>query len=234
MSGRRLRRRDRGVLAVAGVLVVAAVPTGVVVAQSGKESWEEQQPGQPLHHAQPPRTSVPESVMSGTTEAGQRYVVKVSDAADGLKCIDVEYGTMEDGSEPKGPARLVGGGFCFAPDERTVVASVKQLFVDSNTGEITKRPQRFAYGFAGEGASEVKVVGPGGRDVALKVSKQLAGGLRAFAGSIPATAVPGRAEVVALDSRGAGIGRHDLTFAALERREGPGPNGTLPDPGAHP
>jgi hypothetical protein len=203
--------------AVVGVLGIVGVGATVVVAQSGDDGPETGSLDE-IRYAQPARTSSPRTVAQGTTDAGQPYELRLSNA-DRQLCLEAEYGpypgtASRDGDRPI--ARLLTSEVCVDP-ERAISASIGQLFVDPETGELTKRPQRFVYGIVADAATDVRLRSPGAAVRELRVTDVPGSDVKVFAGSAPRDAEVGDAVLVAENPGGMKIAEHELPFVGSGR-----------------
>lgn len=219
MSQRRHENSKRLLLALTTALLVGFVLTAVVVAQSSQPAPESGSLEE-VRYGSPNRTTKPEAVMRGTTAAGQNYALNVSRAGE-LLCLAVEYGAFTDGRSAQGPVEVRGSEKCVDPDERPVAASMEQLFLDPETGEVTETPQRFAYGVVSDKATRVDVRGPDGTSNELKLAQIPNSSVKAFAGSAPGSAASGSGSVIARDAAGSDLGRAPANFVGLGRAPEP-------------
>jgi hypothetical protein len=202
--------------AVVAALGVGGVGAAVVVAQSD-DSHPEEGSAEELRYASPPRTSAPQVVGRGTTDGGQPYVLRTS-RADAQLCLEVEYGPYpnapdaSDSGGHQGPiASLLTSEVCVDP-KRPISASIGQLFVDPQTGEVSKKPQRFVYGVVTDKASDVRLRSPGAGVRELRVADVPGSSVKVFAGSAPRDAGVGVGAVVARGLSGTSVAEHPLTF----------------------
>jgi hypothetical protein len=200
--------------AVVGVLGIALVGTAVVLAQSGEPASESGPPSE-VRYANPPRTSPPRIVGRGSTDAGQTYILRTSQAGR-LLCLEVEYQRPEQDLDAEGHqgavASLMTSEVCVDPAEHSVAASMGELFVDPTTGEVSKQPQRFVYGVVTDEASRVVLRSPAAATRDLELSPVPFSDVKVFAGSAPRDAVPGQGAVVAKGHDGEDLGEHRLAF----------------------
>lgn len=202
--------------AVVAALGVIGVGAAVVVAQSDDGNPEAGSVDE-LRYASPRRTSPPRVVAHGTTDAGQPYILRTS-RADAQLCLEVEYGPYPgtpDASDPdrhQGPiASLRTSEVCVDP-EQPISASIGQLFVDPETGEVTKKPQRFVYGVVTDRARHIQLRSPGAGARELALADVPDSSVKVFAGSAPRDAGVGQAAVIATGSSAAEIAEHPLPF----------------------
>jgi hypothetical protein len=210
-----------GLAAVVATLGIGGVGAAVVVAQSDDGNPEDGSVEE-LRYGSPPRTSPPQVVARGNTDAGQPYVLRTSRADEQL-CLEVEYGPYpnpadaSDSDGHQGPiASLLTSEVCVDP-KRPISASIGQLFVDPETGEVSKKPQRFVYGVVTDKASDVRLRSPAASGRELHVADVPGSSVRVFAGSAPREAGVGVGAVVARGSSGANLAEHPLTFVGPGR-----------------
>ena len=202
--------------AVVAALGVIGVGAAVVVAQSDDGNPEAGSVDE-LRYASPPRTSPPRVVAHGTTDAGQPYILRTS-RADAQLCLEVEYGPYPGSSDASGSdghqgpiASLLTSEVCVDP-QRPISASVGQLFVDPQTGEVTKKPQRFVYGVVTDSARHIRLRSPGAGARELALADVPDSKVKVFAGSAPRDAGVGQAAVIATGSSAVEIAEHPLPF----------------------
>ena len=221
MRRRRIRVARLAWVAVAAVVLVAAAGTAVL-AQSDETSPESGPPNQ-IRYASPRRTSPPQIVARGATEAGRPYVLRTSRAGKQL-CLEVEYepygagtGDVDAEGHQAAIATLKTSEVCVDPAQHPISASIGQLFVDPDTGQITKRPQRFVYGVVTGEANSVRLHSPGANARDLELTAVAGTDVKVFAGSAPRDADPGEGRVVATARADNEIADYPLTFVGPGR-----------------
>jgi hypothetical protein len=198
------------------VLCLGAVPAAGMLSNDSSEPALSDGP-------LPRQASPPQPLVSGEMNNGQPFLVKgfPADGPDGIgevRCFVITYGEPRGAAPASSLASLADAKFCLNPGAPPLSAMMSELFVDPETGEVSRTPQRFVYGVIRGNAERVTIHGPDGRTTEFDTVDVPDTELEAFAGSLPRSADKGPGLAVAENAAGERIGRQDLTFGQFAEK----------------